>query len=84
MHKGDPDKTGRFPASPAQEKAMSNLYLGIDVAKTTFEAALLEQTGKRRHKRFANDPAGFEQLSDWLAPYPLSSIHICLEGPEQT
>lgn len=46
---------------------MSDTYsfLGIDIAKATFEAVL--QVGPRQNSRgFDNDPAGFRALSRWL------------------
>ena len=40
-------------------------YLGIDIAKATFEAAL--QDGRRQRGRgFSNDADGFQALSRWL------------------
>ena len=65
---------------------MSDTYsfLGIDIAKATFEAVL--QVGPRQNSRgFDNDPADFRALSRWLdkngagrvwAVQELSLIHI--------
>jgi transposase len=40
-------------------------YLGIDIAKATFEVVL--QVGPRQNSRgFSNDPAGFRGLNRWL------------------
>ena len=36
-------------------------YLGIDIAKRSFDAVLL-QDGRTRHRQFANTTAGFAQL----------------------
>jgi transposase len=45
---------------------MTNLPpLGIDLAKLKFNACLIRQGGKLRHKVFANTAAGFSQLADW-------------------
>ena len=41
--------------------------LGLDVAKSKFNACLIRESGKLRHSSFANSPAGFAQLSQWLA-----------------
>ena len=43
------------------------LPLGLDVAKAKFNACLIRESGKLRHTSFANSPAGFAQLSAWLA-----------------
>lgn len=40
-------------------------YLGIDIAKATFEVALPNGT-RQRGCGFTNDPAGFQALSRWL------------------
>jgi transposase len=54
--------------------------LGLDVAKLKFNACLLRADGKLRHKVFANDPAGFAQLFDWLAKQGVERAHACLEA----
>lgn len=40
-------------------------YLGIDIAKATFEVAL-PHGSRQRGRGFTNDPAGFQALSRWL------------------
>lgn len=40
-------------------------YLGIDIAKATFEVAL-PHGSRQRGRGFTNDPAGFQALSHWL------------------
>jgi len=60
--------------------------LGIDIAKATFDAALLSQNGKPKHRSFPNDPEGFAQLATWLKQNltaevaPVSTCHACLEA----
>ena len=54
--------------------------LGLDVAKSTFHACLIHESGKLRHSSFANSPAGFAQLSAWLAKLGAGSAHACLEA----
>jgi transposase len=54
--------------------------LGLDVAKSTFHACLIRESGKLRHSSFANSPAGFAQLSAWLAKLGAGSAHACLEA----
>jgi transposase len=67
-------------------------YLGIDIAKLTFDAALLTGGGadgkqdrqdKPKHRTFANDEGGFRALAEWLrqnsVPDP-ARVHACLEA----
>ena len=53
------------------------MFLGIDTAKLTFEAARLDAEGKARRKGFANTPAGFQELAAWLGS---GKVHACLEA----
>src|SRR5687768_9694509 len=60
-------------------------YLGVDVAKATFDVALVSQdlcgqAGKLRHKQFANRSAGFVALTAWLAKQEITQVHACLEA----
>ena len=59
---------------------MTLLPLGLDVAKLKFNACLIREGGKLRHKVFPNDPAGFAQLSDWLNKQGVEQVHACLEA----
>lgn len=54
--------------------------LGLDVAKLKFNACLRRDGGKLRHKVFANTPAGFAQLSEWLGGHGVARAHACLEA----
>jgi transposase len=54
-------------------------FLGVDVAKKTFDVALL-RNDKLRHKKFANKTEGFKQLDSWLAKQGILRIHVCLEA----
>jgi transposase len=54
-------------------------FLGIDIAKKTFEAALL-RNDKLKHKKFLNNPDGFKQLDAWLLKQSSIGIHACLEA----
>lgn len=58
---------------------MSNTILGIDIAKQTFEVALLSEN-RPRSRCFANSLTGFEQLSAWLATLELAGVHACMEA----
>src|SRR4030095_8487041 len=53
--------------------------LGIDIAKKTFDVALL-RNNKFRNKKFANNPEGFKQLDAWLAKQGTIRVHACLEA----
>ncbi len=54
--------------------------LGLDVSKLKFNACLLREGGKLRHKVFPNTAAGFAQLADWLARQGAVRAHACLEA----
>jgi transposase len=54
--------------------------LGLDLAKLKFNACLLREGGKLRHKVFPNTPDGFSQLSDWLDQQGVKRAHTCLEA----
>jgi transposase len=57
----------------------ASAYLGIDIAKSTFEACLLN--GKKAgHGSFANTPAGFAKLDRWLKKRQVERVHACLEA----
>jgi transposase len=52
-------------------------FLGLDIAKDTFAAALLDETGQLAGSTsFANDAAGFAALVAWL-PAPAQTIAVC-------
>lgn len=53
--------------------------LGIDISKAKFDAALLTD-GKYKLKIFDNTVDGFNALMNWLSPYKVNSIHVCMEG----
>src|SRR5579859_18657 len=54
-------------------------WLGIDVAKDTFEACLLLEK-RSAHGTFANTPAGFAKLDHWLKKRQVGPVHACLEA----
>ena len=54
--------------------------LGLDLAKLKFNACLLREGGKLRHKVFPNNADGFSQLSAWLAQQGVARAHACLEA----
>jgi len=57
----------------------THAYLGIDIAKRTFDAALL-QDGRARHHHFLNSAAGFAQLETWLRDHATGPVHAGLEA----
>jgi len=54
-------------------------YLGLDIAKRKFDAALLQQ-GSCPHKQFPNNQEGFAQLIVWLQRHAAGSPHACMEA----
>ena len=59
---------------------MTLFVLGIDISKLKFNAALLQENGKFKHRVFANTVAGFLQLSTWLEKQQVERVHACLEA----
>ena len=58
---------------------MTQFYLGIDVAKKTFDAALLG--GPQTYAgHFSNDKQGFVKLARWLQKRDVQQLHACLEA----
>ena len=58
----------------------SHRPLGLDVAKRSFDAALLLDNGRYRHRQFVNSPTGFTQLAAWLRQHAIGPIHAGLEA----
>jgi len=56
------------------------MFLGIDVSKSTLDAALLKAGAKPRHKVFSNDAAGHGALIAWLCQHASRPVHACLEA----
>jgi transposase len=61
---------------------MTQPVLGIDIAKETFDVALIVE-GKIRNEHFENTPEGFKSLSRWMRKYVRGSIHACMEATGQ-
>ena len=60
-----------------------NYFLGIDIAKDKFDAALLPEQGNRcRHRTFPNTTEGAQDLLHWLDQLQVaaSEVHICQEA----
>lgn len=54
--------------------------LGIDIAKATFDATLLPPTGEMQYQSFANTPAGYDDLQQWLTTHGVRQLHACMEA----
>ncbi len=68
-------------SEPPPVAATSNAWIGIDIAKATFEACLLRSSGKLLVKSFANDTSGFAKMTRWLHELaPGSTPHFCMEA----
>jgi transposase len=52
---------------------------GIDVAKATFDAALLID-GQLHQRSFAMSASGFDTLHAWMSKQGVKRIHACLEA----
>lgn len=62
---------------------MSQSYLGIDISKHKFHAALhngCKPNNKPKVKVFSNTSAGFEDLQQWLVQQGVDGVHACLEA----
>jgi transposase len=57
----------------------ASAWLGLDIAKDSFEAYLLLEKRSARGK-FANAPAGFTKLERWLNKRKVEQVHVCLEA----
>ena len=57
------------------------VWIGIDIAKDSFQACLLRGTSKPLSKQFANAAAGFAKLLRWVQHQaPEAVAHYCLEA----
>jgi len=61
---------------------MTTIYLGTDMAKATFEAALRQQEIAKPLGEFNNNPSGYKQLSKKLQRYTKGDqeIHLIIEA----
>jgi transposase len=62
---------------------MDRSYLGIDISKAKFHAALqvaAKPGNKPKVKVFANTLEGYEQLQAWLQQQGAGQVHACLEA----
>ena len=54
--------------------------LGVDIAKLKFDACLIKENNKAKHKVFDNNRNGFEKLAAWLDSHQIGNLHVCLEA----
>src|SRR5947209_9659183 len=78
------DATDSVPTGWTLEARMNaTAWLGIDIAKDTFEASLL-QDSRVAHGGFDNTPAGFKKLEHWLKKRHVAQAHVCLEADRKS
>ena len=58
---------------------MSNIILGVDISKLTFDVALLNDN-KVKTKKFSNTFKGFSELKQWLKNKGIDTVHACMEA----
>ncbi|MNM43424.1 Transposase IS116/IS110/IS902 family protein [compost metagenome] len=57
------------------------IVVGVDIAKRTFDIALLQANGKYRTKgNLSNDPAGFRAFTQWLEKYAEPGAWVVMEA----
>jgi len=56
------------------------MFLGIDIAKNSFDVALIKDDRKPSHKVFANTTIGHQQLLAWLHSHDAEIVHAALEA----
>jgi transposase len=55
-------------------------FLGIDLAKLTFDATVLTSNSSQHYHSFPNTPEGFQALHDWLKAHDVTELHACMEA----
>src|SRR5262249_24540797 len=58
----------------------SMYFLGIDLAKKTFDVTLLTPEAVQRHHTFPNTPAGFRDLWRWVRTQDAIALRACMEA----
>ena len=60
---------------------MIGSFLGIDIAKLTFQVALRTSASEKiKFKSFSNTQSGFEELLSWLTKHQANDLHACMEA----
>lgn len=57
-----------------------NFVVGIDIAKSKFDAAYIDNAGHKRHAVFVNCSVGYRQLFRWLSAHPQRNVHLVMEA----
>ena len=61
--------------------ALPARWVGIDVAKSKLDVALLDERGKFRNHVFSNDAKGYAALVNWImARAGAAPIRLCMEA----
>ena len=55
-------------------------FLGIDLAKLTFDATVLTSTSSQHYHAFPNTPEGFQALHYWRKAHGVTERHACMEA----
>ena len=58
---------------------MSNVIIGVDIAKLKFDVARLCD-GKYKHAKFTNDAQGYADFVIWLTRFGDENVRICMEA----
>lgn len=56
------------------------MYIGIDIAKLKFDAALLDKNDKYKHKSFKNTASGFAEFLIWCQSLHADDAYFCMEA----
>ena len=63
-----------------QKKTAAGSYLGLDLAKDKFDAALRAAGGELQHKVFANSAEGLKELGRWLSAQRTGKVRCVMEA----
>jgi len=58
---------------------MGKVYVGIDISKLTFDAAI-KVNDKYKLKSFSNNKNGFKKFAEWLQKFSVDKCHCCMES----
>lgn len=76
-----PVSTTPLCAGEASSLPTEAVWIGIDIAKDTFEACLLRASGKTWSKSFPNDANGFAKMQRWIVKLTSAGTpHYCMEA----
>jgi transposase len=56
------------------------IIVGIDIAKETFDATIVWETGHKHHRTFANTPHGFKDFKRWLKRHQVNAARLVMEA----